>query len=152
VSALPPRRHGVRLAAIATAIHLGCDALASRLPWTTPPYLLLDHAGDLFRSMLELDRTAVLGSVAFGASAVNGVIAALLATALAEARRRRRLLAAALFGLWVFSGGLMTLAYLSPPWGVALGSLAAGLPRSLLVAWALDGALGAPVPAEGQGS
>ncbi|HET8734585.1 MAG TPA: hypothetical protein VFM45_12535 [Anaeromyxobacteraceae bacterium] len=140
-----PRRHGIVLAALAAALHLGCDALSSRSPITSPPYLLLDHAGDLFRELLALDRTAILVSVAVAAAAVNGAIDAMLAIALEGAAGRRRKLAWVLFAFWVFSGGLMILVYFRPPWAVVAGSLAAGLPRTWLVAWVLDRALGAPV-------
>jgi hypothetical protein len=142
----PSRLQGVRLAALAGAVHLAFDALASRLELVTPPYLLLDHAAEFFREILELDRTAVLVTVAVGAAVVNGVIAALLATALEPSPRRRGTLGWALFGLWLFSGGLMILVYLYLPWGVVLGSLAAGLPRSFAVAWVLDRAMPAPAP------
>jgi hypothetical protein len=137
----PSRLQGVRLAALAGAVHLAFDVLASRLEATTPPYLLLDHAGEFFREIVMLDRTAVLVSVAIGAAAVNGVIAALLGTALEASPRRRGMLGWVLFGLWVFSGGLMILVYLYLPWGLVLGSLAAGLPRSFAVAWVVDRAL-----------
>lgn len=144
MTAPAPRRHGIVLAALAAGIHLAFDALASRSAFTSPPYLLLDHAGELFRDLLALDRSAILGTVAVSAAVVNGIIAAMLGVALEANRRRRRTLTWVLFGFWVFSGGLMILVYLSPPWGVVAGSLAAGLPRVWLVAWAMDRALGTP--------
>lgn len=140
-----PRRHGIVLTAIAAGIHLGCDALASRSAFTSPPYLLLDHAGELFRELLSLDRTTILLTVAVSAAVVNGAIAAMLGVALEAVRRRRWTLTWVLYAFWVFSGGLMMLVYLSPPWTVALASLAAGLPRVWLIAWAMDRALGTPV-------
>ncbi|WP_248358390.1 hypothetical protein [Anaeromyxobacter oryzae] len=134
-----PRASGPTLAALAGAIHLGFDALATRLPATTPPYLLLDHAGEMFRGLVEaLDRTAVIITVSVMAAAVNGIIAALLAVAFEGLPHRRRALAWTLLGLWTLGGALMMAIYLAPPWGIALGSLAAGIPRVLLVAWALD--------------
>ncbi len=144
-----PRRHGIVLATLAAGIHLACDALASRSAFTSPPYLLLDHAGELFRDLLALDRTAILGTVAVSAAVVNGIIAAMLGVALEGARHRRRTLAWVLFAFWIFSGGLMILVYLAPPWGVVAGSLGAGLPRVWLVAWALDRALGTPASEPG---
>jgi hypothetical protein len=147
VSAHPPRANGALLAALAGAIHLAFDALASRVEATTPPYLLLDHAGEVFRDLLLLDRTTILVGTAIAAAGVNGVISALLAVAVEGLSRRRvQTLAWVLFGLWVFSGGLLTLVYLTPPWGVVVGSLAAGLPRAWVVAWVLERYL--PVPAE----
>lgn len=132
------------LAALATGVHLACDAVASRSGFTSPPYLLLDHAGELFRELLTLDRTAILLTVTISAAVVNGAIAAMLGVALESARHRRRTLTWVLYAFWVFSGGLMILVYLAPPWGVVVGSLAAGLPRVWLVAWVVDRALGAP--------
>lgn len=128
----------LRATALAGAAHLALDLLASRSPWTTPPYLLLDHASETFRDLLLLDRTTILVVVSVVSAAVNGIIAGLFATALASARSRALALGAALSALWVFSGGLMTLVYLSPPPGIVLGSLAAGIPRSFAIAWLLD--------------
>lgn len=124
--------------ALAGAVHLALDAIASRLPWTTPPYLLLDHANEAFRDFLLLDRGTLLGVVAFVSAGVNGLIAALFAAALAGARRPVMALGLSLSALWVFSGGLMMLVYLDPPGLIAAGSLAAGAPRAFVVAWVLD--------------
>ncbi len=130
--------------ALSGAVHLALDVVASRLPWTTPPYLLLDYASETFRDLLLLDRTTLLVAVAVISAGVNGAIAGLFAAALAGARRRMLALAASLFALWVFSGALMMAVYLDPPLGVALGSLAAGAPRALLVAWVLERVLFRP--------
>jgi hypothetical protein len=127
-----------RATALSGCVHLALDLVFSRLPWTTPPYLLLDYASETFRDLLLLDRTTLLVAVAAISAGVNGAIAGLFSAALAGARRRPLALAAALFSMWVFSGGLMMLVYLDPPWTVALGSLAAGAPRSLAVAWAAE--------------
>jgi hypothetical protein len=141
------RSRGLLATALAAAAHLLLDVVASRSSWTSPPYLLLDHANEAFRDLLMLDRTTVLVVVAVVSAGVNGAIAGLFGTALASAERRLLKLGLALSGLWVFSGGLMILVYLSPPLGVALGSLAAGVPRSFAVAWVLDRTLPRPVPA-----
>jgi hypothetical protein len=124
--------------ALAGFAHVVLDAVFSRLLWTTPPYLLLDYANETFRDLLNLDRTTILIAVSVISAGVNGAIAGLFAAAFDEARGRRTKLAISLSALWVFSGGLMTLVYLSPPLGVVLGSLLAGIPRSFLVAWLLD--------------
>jgi hypothetical protein len=124
--------------ALAGAVHLALDAVTSRLPWTTPPYLLLDYASETFRDLLLLDRTTLLGVVAFVSAGVNGMIAGLFLAALAGARRPVLALGLSLSALWVFSGGLMILVYLAPPWPIVVGSLAAGAPRSFAVAWVLD--------------
>lgn len=127
-----------RATALSGVVHLLFDAVASRVLWTTPPYLLLDYAGETFRDLFLLDRTTLRVAVAFISAGVNGAIAGLFAAALAESRRRPLALAASLFAMWVFSGGLMILVYLEPPVGVALGSLAAGLPRAAVLAWVLE--------------
>ena len=124
--------------ALAGAAHLALDALSSRLPWTTPPYLLLDYASESFRDLLLLDRRTLLVAVAVISAGVNGAIAGLFATALAGARRRVVAIGASLSALWIFSGGLMTLVYLSPPAGIVVGSLLAGVPRAFAIAWVLE--------------
>jgi hypothetical protein len=133
--------------ALAGGAHLAMDALASRIAWLTPPYLLLDHASETFRDLLMLDRTTVLVVVAVVSAGVNGAIAGLFAAALESAERRRLKLGLALSALWIFSGGLMILVYLSPPLGVVLGSLLAGVPRAFAVAWLLDRTMPREVPA-----
>lgn len=127
-----------RATALSGLVHLVSDAVFSRLDWTTPPYLLLDYTSETFRDLLLLDRTTLRVAVAVISAGVNGAIAGLFAAALAGARRRPLALAASLFALWVFSGGLLILVYLDPPWRVALGSLLAGAPRAVAVAWALE--------------
>jgi len=124
--------------ALAAAAHLLLDGLTSRVAWTTPPYLLLDHASETFRDLLMLDRTTILVVVAVISAGVNGAIAGLFGVAMASLGRRALKLGLALSALWVFSGGLMMLVYLSPPAGIAMGSLAAGIPRAFAVAWILD--------------
>jgi membrane associated rhomboid family serine protease len=124
--------------ALAGFAHVVLDGLTSLLPWTTPPYLLLDYANETFRDLLNLDRTTILVAVSVISAGVNGAIAGLFAAALHEVQSRRTKLALSLSGLWIFSGGLMTLVYLSPPLGVVAGSLAAGIPRCFLVAWLLE--------------
>jgi hypothetical protein len=137
-----------KASALAGAAHLACDAVASRLPWTTPPYLLLDYAGEGFRDLLLLDRTTLLVTVAVISAGVNGLIAGLFSTPLAGARRRVGAIGASLSALWMFSGGLMTLVYLSPPPLVVAGSLLAGVPRAFAIAWLLDRLLFRPAEAE----
>jgi membrane associated rhomboid family serine protease len=123
---------------LAAAAHLVLDGLSSRIPWTTPPYLLLDHASETFRDLLRLDRKTILLAVSVISAGVNGAIAGLFGAALSGAPRRTLKLGLALSALWVFSGGLMILVYLSPPAGLVVGSLVAGVPRSFAVAWVLD--------------
>lgn len=137
-----------RATALAGAAHLVLDLVASRLPWTTPPYLLLEHASEPFRDLLMLDRRSLLVVVAVISAGVNGAIAGLFATALAGSRRRIVAIGASLSALWVFSGGLMTLVYLSPPAAIVAGSLAAGIPRAFAIAWVLERWLFGPAEAE----
>lgn len=124
--------------ALAGVAHLALDLVTSRFSATTPPYLLLDYASEPFRDLLLLDRSTLLGAVAVISAGVNGAIAGLFAAALEGARRRLLALGLSLFALWIFSGGLMMLVYLDPPWWVAAGSLAAGGPRAFAVAWLLE--------------
>jgi hypothetical protein len=124
--------------ALAGFAHVVLDALCTRLAWTTPPYLLLDYASETFRDLLNLDRTTILVTVSVISAGVNGAIAGLFAAALDGAPRRALKLGLSLSALWIFSGGLMTIVYLSPPVGVVVGSLAAGVPRAFLVAWLLE--------------
>ena len=124
--------------ALAGFAHLVLDGLTSRVAWTTPPYLLLDYANETFRDLLNLDRTTILVAVSVISAGVNGAISGLFAAALDGAKGRFLKLALSLSGLWIFSGGLMTLVYLSPPLGVVAGSLVAGIPRSFAVAWLLE--------------
>jgi membrane associated rhomboid family serine protease len=133
--------------ALAGAAHLVLDAVTSRVSWLTPPYLLLDYASETFRDLLMLDRTTMLVVVAVVSAGVNGAIAGLFGAAFASAERRRLKLGVALSFLWVFSGGLMMLVYLSPPLGVALGSLLGGIPRAFAVAWLLDRTMPREIPA-----
>jgi len=141
-------------AALAGAAHLALDGLTSRLVWTTPPYLLLDYASETFRDLLNLDRTSILVAVAVISAGVNGVISAIFASAFDGAERRLLKLGITLSALWIFSGGLMTLVYLTPPLAVVAGSLAAGIPRSFAIAWLLDRAavVRTPAAASGEGA
>jgi len=125
-------------AAVAGAAHVAFDGVTSRLFWTTPPYLLLDYASDTFRDLLQIDRPSILVAVSVISAGVNGVIAGMFAAAFDGLERPVWKLGLALSGLWIFSGGLMTLVYLSPPAGVVVGSLAAGVPRGFAVAWLLE--------------
>jgi hypothetical protein len=125
-------------AAIAAAVNVVADLLASRSELTTPPYLLLDHAAEPFRQMVELDRAAVLGAVSIAASIVNGLVAALFAEAAVGSRRFVALLGALLAGTWIVTGALLAVIYLDVPGVVLAGSLLAGLPRSFAVAWAIE--------------
>ena len=136
--------------ALAGAAHLVLDAVASRLPWTTPPYLLLDYASESFRDLLFLDRRTLLVAVAVISAGVNGAIAGLFATALAGARRRVVAIGASLSALWVFSGGLMTIVYLSPPAAIVAVRAAHPLEGRVRLRRAVDG--GQAVASRGNGS
>jgi hypothetical protein len=121
---------------VAALAHLAIDALSSRWPWTTPPHLQLAYAPEVVREMLSPL------AVGIAASAVNGVIAGIALLAVepwagpAPGRRTLRL-GVVLFGFWLLSDGLLALVWLSAPWSLVLGGLAAGLPRSLAVGWLL---------------
>jgi hypothetical protein len=137
--------------ALAGAAHLAFDGVTSLLVVTTPPYLLLDFASETFRDILNLDRRSILVAVAVISSGVNGAISGLFAAAFDTLERRVLKLGLTLSALWVFSGGLLIIVYLSPPPWVVAASLAAGIPRSFLVAWLLEWAARrdpAPQPSE----
>lgn len=131
------RTHVFAATALAGAAHLVLDAVTSRTPFTTPPYLLLDHASEAFRDLLALDRTTILLAVAFISAGVNGAIAALFGAAVESSRRPVLVLGGSLSALWVLSGALMTFVYLDPPGIIVAGSLLAGVPRAFVVAWVL---------------
>ena len=137
----------VLLGAVAAAVHLGFDFLASRSAWTTPPYLLLSFMDEAFRDFLNPVGVSI--GAAFGLAAMTTAIA--LAAEWVP-RRRAAVLGSALSALWVFSGGVMLAVYVRPPWGVAIGSLAAGLPRMWAIAWILDRVMPRPSPAPAKGA
>ncbi len=125
----------VALALLAALLHLGLDWLLHFAEWTSPPHLLVRHAPELFQLLSPL-------AVGIAASSVNGVISliGLLLVDPAAGRPPARptlVLGLVLWGFWILSEGLLALVWLSAPALAVLGGLAFGLPRSLLVAWAL---------------
>jgi len=129
----PPRL--ARLALAATLVHLAFDSVGRVFTATTPPYLLLPYMSEIFRDMLGL---LGVNAISVVTSAVNGLIAAVFATAFFEVARRRRKLGLLLSAVWLLTCGAMFTLYLSAPWSVALGSMAAGLPRAAALAWVLE--------------
>jgi len=143
--AKPPPPSVARLAALAGLLHFGFDSVSRAWPATTPPHLLTPYMAEVFRDMLEmLGRTPVSAVTSF----VNGLISAIFAVALQEvATRRLAKVALLLTLLWLVTGGLTFALYLDAPPGLATTSLAAGLPRSLVVAFFMERALPPPGPA-----
>src|SRR5574342_608661 len=123
------------LVAIAAGLHLALDGLAWLIPYPAPRHLPLRYAPEFVRDMV-----GPLG-VGIAASIIWGLIAVMALAALGpggEAPARRvRILAAVLWGFWLLSEGLMALVWLDAPWVPVLGGLAAGIPRSVLVAWVI---------------
>ena len=143
-ASMPLRNRVPAAAALAALAHLALDYVTSRAAWTTPPYLLLDHARGPFRDLLEIAPGAILAGASIASSSVNGVVSALFGYALENQRRRFLALGLLLSGLWIGSGGLLALLYLELPWGLLAGSLIAGVPRSFAVAWIVDRVLARP--------
>jgi hypothetical protein len=136
-----------RLALAATLVHLAFDSVGRLATVTTPPYLLLPFMSELFRQMLDLLGVNAISAVT---CAINGLIAAVFATALFEVPSRRLKVGLLLSGIWLLTAGSMFTLYLSAPWPVALGSLAFGIPRAAALAWLLDRLMG-PAVAEASG-
>ena len=134
-----------RLAAVAALLHFGFDSLLRVWPATTPPHLLTPYMSEVFRSMLEmLGRTPVSLVTSF----VNGLVSAIFALALQGVTTRRYTkLALLLTGLWLLTGGLTFALYLDAPAWLAVSSLAAGLPRTLVVAFFMERSLPPAAPA-----
>jgi hypothetical protein len=129
-----PSPSPARLAALAlaaAALHGGLDALCSAASLTTPPYLRLGDAPEVFRLVSPV-------AVSVAASAVSGIIAAIAVSLVGAARARRRTLGAALAGFWLFSAVLLRLTWLDTPLLPTMVGLACGIPRGFAVAWALS--------------
>lgn len=147
MSSPPPAPPGLaRLALAATLVHLAFDTAGRLFTATTPPYLLLPYMSEIFRNVLGLLGVNAISAVT---CAINGLIAAVFATALFEASSRRFKAGLLLALVWLLTGGSMFTLYLSAPWPVALGSLASGLPRAAALAWLLDRMMG-PAVAEAE--
>ena len=123
------------LAALAAALHLSLDGLAWLVPFAAPPHLLLRYAPDFVRDMVGPLGVGIAASIICGIIAVIALVA--VEPGAGPPTRRARVLAALLWGFWLLSEGLLALVWLDAPWGPVLGGLAAGLPRSALVAWVL---------------
>ena len=133
-----------RLAAVAALLHFGFDSVTRPFALAAPPYLQLQYMHEVFREMIDL---VGVGAVSAVTSAVNGLVAAVFAMALAEvASHRAAKLGALLFVIWLVTGSGMYSVYLSAPWSVALVSLAVGLPRAAVLALFLDRMTPRPEP------
>lgn len=123
------------LAAAAAGLHLALDGLCWLVPFAAPPHLLLRWAPEFVRDMLGPLGVGIAASAVWGAVAVMALLA--FEPGAGPPGRRARVLAAALWGLWLLSEGLLALVWLDAPLAPVVGGLAAGAPRSALVAWAL---------------
>jgi hypothetical protein len=134
------RRRVAAIAFVAAALHGALDATFSATSLTTPPYLRLGDAPDVFRLVSPV-------AVSLAASVVSGIIAA-IATSILGARPERRvaLLGAVLAAFWMFSAALTRLAWLDTPlWPSVVGVLC-GIPRGLAVAWGVSKLVPIPPP------
>ena len=118
------------LGVVAAALHAAFDAASSRFGPTTPPYLRLEDWPEAFQLVSPL-------AVSLTASCVSGVIAVIAAVVAAPARRRALTLGALVAGFWIFSAALTRLVWLATPWPAAFVGIALGLPRGLVIGWAL---------------
>jgi hypothetical protein len=131
-----------RLAGLAGLLHFGFDSLFRLWPATTPPHLLTPYMSEIFRDMIQMLGLTPISAVT---SFVNGVISAIFAIALLGAAPGRLVkVSLLLVFLWLVTGGLTFAVYLDAPAGLALTSLLAGLPRSLVVAFVMERALPPP--------
>jgi hypothetical protein len=119
------------LALAAAALHGALDAVCSAAALTTPPYLRLGDAPEVFRLVSPL-------AVSIAASAVSGMIAAIAVSIVGAVRARRRTLGAALAAAWLFSAVLLRLTWLDTPLLPTLVGFACGIPRGFAVAWAVS--------------
>jgi len=120
--------------------NLAFDGLGWIVPPLAPPHLLHAYMPEAIRGMVS---PAVLAPVT---SAVLAAIALLVLSLVPPGAPRRTLrLAAWLLGFWFLSEGLLAWVWLdAPPGGLLASSLAAGIPRSLGVAWVLAWMQGPP--------
>jgi hypothetical protein len=123
------------LAAVAAGMHLAMDGLSWLVPFAAPPHLLLRYAPEFVREMVGPLGVSLAASIVWGLIAVIALAA--IEPGAAPPARRARVFAAVLWGFWLLSEGLMALVWLDAPWGPVLGGLAAGVPRSAAVTWAL---------------
>ena len=123
------------LALLASGLHLALDGLCWLAPWAAPPHLLLRYAPDFVREMVGPLGVGIAASLIWGIIAIIALVA--VEPGAGPPAHQVRILAAVLWGFWLLSEGLMALVWLDAPWGPVLGGLAAGIPRSALVAWVL---------------
>ncbi len=123
------------LAALGASLHLALDGLCWLVPFAAPPHLLLRYAPEFVRDMVGPLGVGIAASIIWGIIAVIALVA--VEPGASSPARRARVLAALLWGFWLLSEGLLALVWLEAPWGLVLGGLAAGLPRSAAVAWSL---------------
>jgi hypothetical protein len=133
------RSGGIALFLGAWGVNLAFDALSRVLPSLAPPHLLHAYMPEAIRDMVS---PAVLAPVT---SAVLAAIA-LLVLSLAPPGTPGRVLrlTAWLLGFWLLSEGLLAWVWLDAPGVVVATSLAAGIPRSLAVAFVLSWLQGTP--------
>lgn len=123
------------LTVLAAGLHLALDGLSWLVPLAAPPHLLLRYAPEFVREMVGPLGVSIAASIVWGLIGVIALMA--IEPSATPPARRVRIFATVLWGFWLLSEGLMALVWLDAPWGPVLGGLAAGIPRSALVAWAL---------------
>jgi hypothetical protein len=123
----------VRAAGAALAAGIALDAAtALAVPALRPPWLLVEHAAEVFREFIG---PRVLS---FAVGITSAAIAGLLAVAFRDAPRRFLRLAVGFAALGLASGVVMLLVYFPAPARVAVGSVAGIVLRALGVAWVVE--------------
>jgi hypothetical protein len=129
-----PRRLALATLA-AMLLHGVLDLILWRIPWARPPHLRTEDLPEVFR---ELPAVSAPAAMAVAASVVGGLLGLLSLLAIEPGvLRRYRAVAGLVTGFWLFTALLTWLTWLSTPFLAALPGILLGIPRGLLVTWAL---------------
>lgn len=128
-----PKRAGtLALFAAAWAANLAFDGLGWFTGLLPPPHLLVQFMPEMIRGMVS---PAIVAPVA--SAVLAGIDVLLLGVVPLAQPRRVALVAAWIFGFWVFAEGLLAWVWLGEPGAAAPLGVAAGAVRSAAIAWLL---------------